>query len=1009
MSSRTRGYSALAFPFLGLLLSSLISTAYAQVISNITTDGTLGTAIARSGNLFNIDGGTIKGTNQFHSFGQFSVGTGDIASFNGPAGIQNILSRVTGGTRSNIDGTLRSTISGANLFLMNPSGILFGPNAQLNVSGSFHATTADYIGLADGARFNSVPSSADNLLTTAAPAAFGFLTSNPAQIDVRTGVFDSGAALANRYKNILQVPIGQELSFIGGTVNVGAGSPPQGFVWAPAGRVNLISVASPGEASFNNDRSINVSGFAQLGDINIKGNSFIDAKNVFIRSGRLTIEDAAVFPGLLFLNGVPGAPAPDGGGVDIGVSGEVKITASGGPIVNQPGVNVFAGSNANVVQVQRDVPAVHIDANAVSLSGPQAVIIALRFGPDKLNSPDIKINTQALSVKDGARIELQNFYQGSGGSLTINADTITIANDVNSTSATGIRAQSRFHPTYGVSNRFGNSAFLSSLTNGNSGSIALNSDNLTIRGPAAISTDSLAFGNSGAITLNTRNALFTGPGTISSQSGLAGNTGDITITATGQIQMQDGFRVTATTGGSGNAGTVSVIAGGPVEMVGTDTRITSTTVQTADNDPALTAFARLYNTFFLLTRGIPIPNYPSLRQALGIAPHNGDLMSVLAALNNLGLTAVAKVTPGDAGKIIITVPVLTMNGNTRIETSTGGDGNAGAVVADLGSLFLNDGAAIRSASGTTLPPPFGLFRLGAGDAGTVTITTSDQTSISGRSPTTGAGSSISTTTQGAGNGGDIVLNSNGTVQISNGGLVTADSLGGTGLAGNITINAGNQIAMTDGSVSTRATTSDGGNIALNAPRMIQLTDSRVTTSVESGFGGGGNINIDPEFLILNNSQILANAFGGPGGNINIRAGSFLVNSGGQFPTSLTGIVDASSALSTPGTVNIEATFTNVTGSFFQLPSTPLEATELLRASCAARFAGGKTSSLVLGGRDGLPLQPGGLLPSPLYVAGPSSADNRLTAEEMPLRVTLLESKDRLLNKYSLLPNAKCAL
>jgi large exoprotein involved in heme utilization and adhesion len=215
--------------------------------------------------------------------------------------------------------------------------------------------------------------------------------------------------------------------------------------------------------------------------------------------------------------------------------------------------------------------------------------------------------------------------------------------------------------------------------------------------------------------------------------------------------------------------------------------------------------------------------------------------------------------------------------------------------------------------------------------------------------------------------------------------------------------------MTDGSVSTRAVTSDGGNIIVNAPNRIELTNSQITTSVESGFGGGGNISIDPQFLILNNSQILANAFGGPGGNINITADVFLVNSGGRFPTSLAGIVDASSALSTPGTVNIEATFTNVTGTFAQLPSAPLQATELLRASCAARFAGGKASSLVVAGRDGLPLQPGDLLPSPLYVTGPLSGDNKFTAQETPLRFTLLESKDRLLSKYSLLPNAKCSL
>ena len=281
-------------------------------------------------------------------------------------------------------------------------------------------------------------------------------------------------------------------------------------------------------------------------------------------------------------------------------------------------------------------------------------------------------------------------------------------------------------------------------------------------------------------------------------------------------------------------------------------------------------------------------------------------------------------------------------------------------------------------------------------------------------------SAVSTNTFGNGDGGSISLIAGKLVSLQNGGRVSADSGGtlggqqfsGSGLAGNINISAGDQIAMTDGSVSTRAITSDGGNITLNAPRMIQLTDSQITTSVESGVGGGGNINIDPQALILNNSQILANAFGGPGGNINITADVFLVNSGGMFPTSLAGIVDASSALSTPGTVNIEATFTNVTGTFAQLPGTPLQATELLRASCAARFAGGKASSLVLGGRDGVPLQPGDLLPSPLYVASDAdtpSTGNKVTSHEPPTRFSLLGPRDRSLNQYSLLPNAKCAL
>ncbi|MBI3989152.1 MAG: filamentous hemagglutinin N-terminal domain-containing protein [candidate division NC10 bacterium] len=111
----------------GLLLSSILLTvSEAQITSAITSDGTLGTTVTQVGNVHDINGGTISGNNLFHSFGLFSVGTGDVASFNGPGGIENILSRVTGGQQSLIDGTLRSTIPGANLFLLNPAGVLFG-------------------------------------------------------------------------------------------------------------------------------------------------------------------------------------------------------------------------------------------------------------------------------------------------------------------------------------------------------------------------------------------------------------------------------------------------------------------------------------------------------------------------------------------------------------------------------------------------------------------------------------------------------------------------------------------------------------------------------------------------------------------------------------------------------------------------------------------------------------------------------------------------------------------
>jgi len=125
----------------------------------ITSDGTLGTTVTQGGNVYTITGGTRPGNgpNLFHSFDRFSVGTRDVASFQGPSGITNILSRVTGGQLSEIDGTIQSTIPGANLYLLNPSGVLFGPNARLDVQGSFHVSKADYVRLADGARFSPHP------------------------------------------------------------------------------------------------------------------------------------------------------------------------------------------------------------------------------------------------------------------------------------------------------------------------------------------------------------------------------------------------------------------------------------------------------------------------------------------------------------------------------------------------------------------------------------------------------------------------------------------------------------------------------------------------------------------------------------------------------------------------------------------------------------------------------------------------------------------------------------
>ena len=155
---------------------------------------------------YDITGGTRAGNNLFHSFGDFGVPTNNIANFLNNTSLQtsNILSRVTGGNPSNILGTIQTTGFGsANLFLMNPAGIVFGPNAALNVGGSVSFTTADYLRLADGGRFTAIPGPQDASISSAPVAAFGFLGSNPGAITVQ------GSQLS--------VTPGQSISLVGGT------------------------------------------------------------------------------------------------------------------------------------------------------------------------------------------------------------------------------------------------------------------------------------------------------------------------------------------------------------------------------------------------------------------------------------------------------------------------------------------------------------------------------------------------------------------------------------------------------------------------------------------------------------------------------------------------------------------------------------------------------------------------------------------------------------------------
>ncbi len=138
-----------------MLAVTSIAAVAPLVRAAVSTDGSVGPARSLSGPNFAVTPnlGRQVGGNLFHSFRQLDLAKGETATFTGPPSVQRVLTRVTGGTASSIDGTIRCTIPNADFSLVNPAGVVFGPNAALDVQGSFAVTTANYLRLADGGLF----------------------------------------------------------------------------------------------------------------------------------------------------------------------------------------------------------------------------------------------------------------------------------------------------------------------------------------------------------------------------------------------------------------------------------------------------------------------------------------------------------------------------------------------------------------------------------------------------------------------------------------------------------------------------------------------------------------------------------------------------------------------------------------------------------------------------------------------------------------------------------------
>ncbi len=910
----------------------------AQPVGHVVLDGTLGSSGPLAGPNFNItaDLGQTRDHNLFHSFSQFDLVSGDVATFSGPSNIRNILSRVTGSDPSSIDGTIRSKIDGANLFFMNPHGVIFGPNAQVDVSGSFAVTTADYIKLSDGVRFVAALDADDSVLSALPVSAFGFLSSTPGSISVQ--------------QSVLAVPTGKSFSLIGGDITVDGAT-----IQAPSGRINLVSVKSPHEVLLDvTDLSVlpDVIAFPQQGQIDLQNSAQVDVSGdgggqVVIRGGRLVIDASLVTART--------TGAADGGGIDIGLNED--LTVLNGGIIS---VSTFGSGGAGNIDVT---------APAITLDGKGHTSGILADTQDQGQGGDITVNAQSLDILNGARISAVTAGVGNGGNVTLTADSIRFDSQ-GSPRLTGIA----------VSTLLGDDG-------GDAGSIVIRPGRsglltLEILNGAVISADTFGTGDGGKIDVTASSIrldmqdslLFTGirARTFGEDSG--GRGGDIVITAN-TLDMFNGAEINVQTRGSGAGGNINITA--DAVSVNSSSKINAETDGLGPGGSVILAA----NSLQLDGRSqITAANGSGVEgdsPAGDIVIRRGDSGRLsIQVLNGSEISASSK-GASDGGKIDVEATTLTLDDNAAIRTSTIGSGVAGDI-----NLSLDESLTLRNQSVLSASAAFSsggniIARVGsdidvidsqisaqaAHDGGNITLKTPSLVHLLNGTVSASAGDNGGNIGIEPGflvlnhsaiaadainnNGGNITITANDSILLEDHSELSASALDGNG--GDIAATAGTEMRLVDSEISAVAA-HDGGNITLKAPSLVYLLNSTVSASADDN---GGNITIDPVFLVLSQSSITADAINNNGGNISILADYFF-----RSDSSIT----ADSEFGNPGTVLIQAIELDLSGTLVSLPGTLLGAESQLRQWCGARLPGGISSFLVLG-KGGVSIGPDGPLPS----------------------------------------------
>ncbi|MFN6571888.1 S-layer family protein [Dendronalium sp. ChiSLP03b] len=814
-----------------------------QVVAQIIPDNTLTNNSVAPPNCSNceITGGTTVGNNLFHSFEQFSVPIDGTAYFNNSTNIENIISRVTGKSVSIINGLIR-TNDAANLFLINPNGIIFGPNASLNIGGSFIASTANKLKFADGIEFLATANQVSPLLTISAPIGLGF-GEVPGKILNQANTLDAFENLVG-----LQVPSNKTLALVGGEVAVEGG-----FLTTPGGRIELGSVSS--------NSFVNLTPTAKGWVLDYQGiSNFQD----------ITLSQAAYLG------------SSDFKGVDIQIQGRRVILNQGSQVSSVAGTDaqpenlkINASEQLELISAPEDL----------FLTGVFNEVIEDATGEGKT----LTIETSRLILQGGAQISTTTFSTGRGVDLSVKA--------LESIELLGI--SSIFDLPSGLFAR------VSEEATGDGGTLSIETAQLLIQAGAQVSTDTFGAGNAGELRVIASESVtvegrrpdnLIGSGLFAQVYREAtGDGGNLTI-ETRKLNVLGGAQISTSARNEGKGGVLTINA---IDSI-------------------------------LLS---------------GVAPTINDNRFNRSNI----LVSAERGATSDAGELNITTGSLIVEEGARISADNFGSGQGGTANLNVRQLLIRNGGEVRAGS------------FGEGPGGTLNVNASESINIIGTRNIEGKNTPSTLFSQAfeGGEAGNLIINTP-ILNVGNEGEVTVNATG-TGAAGNLTANA-NTIRLNQGKLTAETNAGEGANIRLENLQILTLQNQSLISAQAFNQANGGNITINaPDGFIIafpnQNNDIVANAFQGRGGNINITARNiFNLTEQQSTPANNTNDIDASSRFGLTGSIIINTPDVDPSRGLVQLPENLIDASQQIVSSCNPGSLASR-SSFTVTGRGGIARSP----------------------------------------------------